>query len=110
MSKQDFPQELVAYSPEEVAEMTGASVSWIKAQATSGNVPHVTFGKGKIAFRAAHITALLDACEKRGNEKPSDELPGSLVANSDAKFQIEFDNAKRAGFSDSRARAHAASA
>ncbi|WP_082515919.1 helix-turn-helix domain-containing protein [Cellulomonas sp. Leaf395] len=46
-------------TPEEVAQMLGASPWWVREQARRGRVPHLRLGRGRIRFLPEHFDALV---------------------------------------------------
>jgi hypothetical protein len=54
-------RRLTTFTPEEVAEMVGATAWWVREQAKNRNVPHVRAGRGKVMFRESDVLFLLDS-------------------------------------------------
>lgn len=46
-------------TPEEVAQMLGASPWWVREQARRGRVPHLRLGRGRIRFLPEHFDLLV---------------------------------------------------
>lgn len=51
-------EDLVTFSPRQVADAIGASEWWVRDQAAKRRVPHLRLGRAKIVFRRSDIVAL----------------------------------------------------
>ncbi|WP_082574012.1 helix-turn-helix domain-containing protein [Cellulomonas sp. Root137] len=51
--------EASTLTPEEVAQMLGASPWWVREQARRGRVPHLRLGRGRIRFLPEHFDVLV---------------------------------------------------
>lgn len=65
--------EYKTVTPEEIAEMLGASPYWVREQARRGRVPHLRFGRGRIRFLPEHVDALVRLVTVEGHT--ADEEP-----------------------------------
>lgn len=54
-------RRLTTFTPEQIAEMIGATAWWVREQAKNRNVPHIRAGRGKVMFRESDVLYLLDA-------------------------------------------------
>lgn len=52
--------ELTTYTPDQVADMIGGSVWWVREMARQRRVPHLRLGRSKIMFRRSDVVALMD--------------------------------------------------
>ncbi len=68
--------EYKTVTPEEIAEMLGASPYWVREQARRGRVPHLRFGRGRIRFLPEHVDALVRLVTVEGHA-PEDEPPAA---------------------------------
>ena len=66
--------EYKTVTPEEIAEMLGASPYWVREQARRGRVPHLRFGRGRIRFLPEHVDALVRLVTVEGHT-PDEEPP-----------------------------------
>ena len=47
-------------TPEEVAQRLGISAWWVREQIRRGRVPHLRFGRRRIALLPAHVDAIIE--------------------------------------------------
>ena len=52
--------DLTTYTPDQVAEIIGGSVWWVREMARQRRVPHLRLGRSKIMFRRSDVVALMD--------------------------------------------------
>lgn len=57
-------------TPEQVAQVLGCSVFWVRERARLGEVEHLRFGHGRVMFRPAHVEQLLKLATQPRRTKP----------------------------------------
>jgi len=60
MSQDATSREVLAMSPEEVAQRLGIAAWWVREQIRRGRVPHLRFGRRRIALLPAHVDAIIE--------------------------------------------------
>ena len=60
MSAEATGREVMTMTPKEVAERLGISEWWVREQIRRGRVPHLRFGRHRIALLPAHVDAIIE--------------------------------------------------
>lgn len=71
------------YEPQQAAELLHCSESWLRAGATKGLFPHLSWGKGKIVFTDEHLEEIIKSREVATQLVPSNNqrLIGTRAKN-----------------------------
>ncbi len=60
MSAEATGREVMTMTPKEVAQRLGISEWWVREQIRRGRVPHLRFGRHRIALLPAHVDAIIE--------------------------------------------------
>lgn len=60
MSQNATGRDVMTMTPEEVAQRLGISAWWVREQIRRGRVPHLRFGRRRIALLPAHVDAIIE--------------------------------------------------
>ena len=60
MSAEATGREVMTMTPGEVAQLLGISEWWVREQIRRGRVPHLRFGRHRIALLPAHVDAIIE--------------------------------------------------
>jgi excisionase family DNA binding protein len=60
MSQDATNRDVMTMTPEEIAQRLGISAWWVREQIRRGRVPHLRFGRRRIALLPAHVDAIIE--------------------------------------------------
>ncbi|MCR6491638.1 helix-turn-helix domain-containing protein [Cellulomonas sp. P24] len=60
MNQDATSRDVMTMTPEEVAQRLGISAWWVREQIRRGRVPHLRFGRRRIALLPAHVDAIIE--------------------------------------------------
>ena len=60
MNQDATRRDVMTMTPEEVAQRLGISAWWVREQIRRGRVPHLRFGRRRIALLPAHVDAIIE--------------------------------------------------
>lgn len=60
MNQDATSRDVMTMTPEEVAQRLGISAWWVREQIRRGRVPHLRFGRRRIALLPAHVAAIIE--------------------------------------------------